>query len=83
MASTAVSTDADPVMMIGANVPYVIDRSEDYALPVHGDDRGYPAILVEIRQDLIADHTGEQLWAERLARILGEIEAELKAALLV
>jgi predicted N-formylglutamate amidohydrolase len=60
----------DPAMMIGANVPYVIDRSEDYAVPVHGDDRGYPAILVEIRQDLIATDRGIEAWADRLAAAL-------------
>lgn len=61
---------ADPSLMIGANVPYVIDRSEDYAVPVHGDDRGYPAILVEIRQDLIATDKGIEAWADRLSAAL-------------
>jgi predicted N-formylglutamate amidohydrolase len=34
---------------------------------------------VEIRQDLIGDHSGQQQWADRLARILGVIEATLRA----
>jgi predicted N-formylglutamate amidohydrolase len=34
---------------------------------------------IEIRQDLIADQAGERQWADRLARILGEIETELRA----
>lgn len=30
-------------------------------------------------QDLIADQSGQQQWAERLARIFAEIEVELRA----
>ena len=44
--------------MVGANVPYVIHRDEDYAIPVHGTDRGLHALLVEIRNDLILDAAG-------------------------
>jgi len=33
---------------------------------------------IEIRQDLIADEAGQRQWAERLARILGEIETTLR-----
>ena len=60
----------DSSLVIGSNVPYVIDRTEDYAVPVHGEDRGYPAILVEIRQDLIGSEAGIAEWAERLASAL-------------
>jgi predicted N-formylglutamate amidohydrolase len=38
---------------------------------------------IEIRQDLIADPTGQKSWADRLARILGEIEATLRAQRLI
>jgi len=34
---------------------------------------------IEIRQDLIADPAEQEQWAERLARIFGEIETELPA----
>ena len=70
-------------LVVGDNEPYAVSDLTDYTIPVHGEGRGLVNTGIEIRQDLIADHTGEQLWAERLARILGEIEAELKAALLV
>ena len=33
---------------------------------------------IEIRQDLIADPAGQQQWADRLARIFGEIETTLR-----
>jgi len=37
---------------------------------VHGERRGLPHALVEIRQDLIADESGQRAWAELLARLL-------------
>ncbi|MER8712883.1 N-formylglutamate amidohydrolase [Mesorhizobium sp. M1295] len=53
-----------------ANEPYVISREGDYAIPVHGDDRGIPAVLIEIRQDLLAGRSGIEEWAHRLAAAL-------------
>ena len=52
----------------------------DYTIPVHGEARGLINTGIEIRQDLIGDQAGQQQWAERLARILGEIETTLRAA---
>jgi predicted N-formylglutamate amidohydrolase len=48
----------------------VIARDGDYAIPIHGDDRGIDAALVEIRQDLISDNPGIREWADRIARAL-------------
>lgn len=59
-------------LTVGANVPYVIDRREDYAIPVHGEDRGHAAILIEIRQDLLASKNRRVEWIDRLALALGE-----------
>ena len=64
----ALSTD--PSILVGANVPYVVSRDEDYTVPVHGDDRGVPTILVEIRHDLIRAQRGISEWADRLAAAL-------------
>lgn len=60
-------------LTVAANQPYVIARDEDYTIPIHGEDRGLPALLIEIRQDLIADEAGAEEWAERLA---GAVSAE-------
>ena len=60
----------DKSLIIGANQPYVIDRAGDYAIPVHGEDRGHPAILIEIRQDLLGTETGIDGWIRRLADAL-------------
>lgn len=60
----------DVALNVEANVPYVITRDGDYAVPVHGDDRGIPAVLVEIRQDLLTTRSGIEEWAYRLAAAL-------------
>ncbi|MER8679828.1 N-formylglutamate amidohydrolase [Mesorhizobium sp. M1405] len=62
------STDSG--LNVAANEPYVISRDGDYAIPVHGDDRGIPAVLIEIRQDLLASRSGIEEWAKRLAAAL-------------
>ena len=59
-----------PGLNIGANVPYATNRTEDYGVPVHGDDRDIPAVLIEIRNDLISDDAGIGEWADRLAGAL-------------
>jgi predicted N-formylglutamate amidohydrolase len=51
-----------------------VSDETDYTIPVHGEARGLINTGIEIRQDLIADQAGQQQWAERLTRILGEIE---------
>jgi len=60
----------DAALNVAANVPYVISRDADYAVPVHGDDRGIPAVLIEVRQDLLANQAGIEEWADRLAAAL-------------
>jgi predicted N-formylglutamate amidohydrolase len=66
-------------LVVGDNEPYAVSDVTDYTIPVHGEARGLVNTGIEIRQDLIADESGQQQWAERLARILGEIEATLCA----
>jgi predicted N-formylglutamate amidohydrolase len=61
----------DPALVVGANEPYRIEAEEDFTVPVHGDAKGIPAVLLEVRQDLLADEAGAEAWAERLAPLLG------------
>jgi predicted N-formylglutamate amidohydrolase len=63
----------DPELNVGANVPYSVTIEDDYGLLVHGDNVGNPAMLIEIRQDLIATPDAAERWAERLAPILREV----------
>jgi predicted N-formylglutamate amidohydrolase len=57
-------------LAVGDNQPYFVSDATDYTIPVHGEHHGLPHALIEIRQDLIADESGQQQWAERLARLL-------------
>jgi len=68
---------AEGDLVVGDNEPYAVGDDTDYTIPVHGEARGLTNSGIEIRQDLIADESGQQQWAERLARILGGIEAGL------
>ena len=61
---------AEPGLVVGDNEPYAISDGSDYAIPVHGEQRGLLHVELEIRQDLIEDARGQAVWAERLARIL-------------
>jgi len=70
-------------LVVGDNEPYAVSDETDYTIPVHGEMRGLMNSGIEIRQDLIADQAGETAWADRLARILGEIEATLRAEALI
>ena len=63
----------DPALIIAANEPYRID-ADDYTVPVHGDARGLPAVLLEIRQDVIADAGGVRDWTLHLTRALRAAE---------
>jgi predicted N-formylglutamate amidohydrolase len=71
---------AEPDLVVGDNEPYAVSDETDYTIPVHGEARGLINTGIEIRQDLIGDEAGQAQWAERLARMLGEIEVVLRAA---
>ena len=73
---------AEGDLVVGDNEPYAVSDLSDYTIPVHGEARGLVNTGIEIRQDLIADQSGQQQWAERLARIFAAIEMELKPELL-
>ncbi len=59
-------------IVVGDNEPYVVEMKNDYTLPIHAEGRGIPYVEVEIRQDLIADAAGQDAWAGRLSRLLGQ-----------
>jgi predicted N-formylglutamate amidohydrolase len=55
---------------IADNEPYFVSDESDYTIPRHGEARGLPHVAIEIRQDLISDPAGQDLWAERIATAL-------------
>jgi predicted N-formylglutamate amidohydrolase len=65
-------------LVVGDNEPYAVSDQTDYTIPVHGEMRGLINTGIEIRQDLIGDQSGQHQWADRLARILREIEETLR-----
>jgi predicted N-formylglutamate amidohydrolase len=70
-------------LVVGDNEPYAVSDETDYTIPLHGEARGLMNTGIEIRQDLISDQAGEKQWADRLARIFGEIETSLRAQRLI
>ena len=70
----------DPSLDTGWNEPYSALNGVTYTLEHHGDGRGLPATMIEIRHDEILEPSGVALWAGRLARCLpsaGSVEARL------
>jgi predicted N-formylglutamate amidohydrolase len=74
---------AEADLVVGDNEPYAVSDETDYTIPVHGEARGLMNSGLEIRQDLIADPAGQASWADRLARIFGEIEVMLRTQRLI
>ncbi len=62
-------------MCIGINKPYGGHLDGD-AIDKHASAHNRPNALIEVRNDLIADHAGQIVWAERLAPILTAALAE-------
>jgi len=67
---------ADTDTTVGDNQPYPVTLDGDYAIPVHAEARKLPGVLVELRQDLVADAAGQDRWAERLATALLHVLAD-------
>jgi predicted N-formylglutamate amidohydrolase len=59
-----------PELHIGMNEPYQIDDLSDWFVPRHGEARGLPHSLIEIRNDHIDSDTGQDRWAEWLSVML-------------
>ena len=55
----------EPDIVVGDNEPYSGELEND-TLYRHGTMNGLPHVLIEVRQDLIADKTGVERWAARL-----------------
>ena len=62
----------DAGWVTGDNQPYAGHLPGD-AVDRHALQHGRPNVLIELRQDLIADDAGQTLWAQRLAPILSDV----------
>jgi predicted N-formylglutamate amidohydrolase len=63
----------EPDLCVGDNEPYDARGDVGYTQRHHAVPVGMPNVLLEIRQDLIAEAAGQRRWAELLARHLGPI----------
>lgn len=58
---------ANPDRLAEINQPYTVDDLGDYTIPYHGERRGLPHLLIEVRNDLIGDAEGQALWADLIS----------------
>lgn len=65
---------AESDLVVGDNQPYSVGDETDYAIPVYGEQRAIPHVELEIRQDLLADESGQITWAQRLVCALSRAE---------
>ena len=63
----------DPAIVVGNNEPYSGKAPTNSTLTRHATPRELSHVLIEIRQDLIADESGVEEWADRLLPILGDL----------
>jgi predicted N-formylglutamate amidohydrolase len=61
---------------VGHNEPYAVEDEFDHTIPEHGEARGLPCVLIEIRQDGIRSAEEAAAWAARLAQAYRTIEPE-------
>ena len=66
-------------LTVGDNEPYPIEEAFDYTVPVHGECRRLPSVMIEIRQDELRSAAAAAHWAARLAEAYRRIEAEALA----
>jgi predicted N-formylglutamate amidohydrolase len=64
---------ANQGLVVGDNEPYSGRHPADYTVDVHAENRGWPHVCIEVRQDLIADAEGIETWSRLLARALEPI----------
>lgn len=66
-------------LIVGHNEPYAVSDVTDYTIPVHGERRAIPHVMIEVRQDLIEKEQGQDEWADRLSGLLLRALARMSA----
>ena len=64
---------------VGENEPYPVEDAYDYTIPIHGEGRGIPHVMIEIRQDGIQTPADAAAWGARLAEIYRLVETDALA----
>lgn len=68
----------DEMLCVGDNQPYPVNDDTHYTIPVHGERRGLPHTMIEVRQDLLETAADQEAWGRRLAEILGEARGQFR-----
>lgn len=66
---------------VGVNEPYGPWDRVYHTLEKHAGSRGLPSVMIEVRNDEIADAAGQQAWARRLGAALVRIAGDGAAGL--
>ena len=61
-----------PRLNIALNEPYSVSDADDYTIPVHGEQRGIPHVMLEINNSEIISSVGQMRWASILAGCIKE-----------
>jgi len=64
-------------LIIADNEPHFVSDATDYTIPHHGEARRLLHVEIEIRQDLVAQKSGQAEWAQRITRALKDAEEKL------
>lgn len=70
----------DTNLSVGVNQPYSPADRVYFTIDRHATPRGLPAVMIEIRNDVVADEVGQRHWAGKLASILGDAKIEYEPA---
>jgi predicted N-formylglutamate amidohydrolase len=65
-------------VVVGDNQPYSGKDGQGYSVKQHAERHGFPAVALEIRQDLVDTHHGAAHWAGIVAEALAPILADPK-----
>lgn len=57
-------------LVVGVNQPYAPSDRVYHTMSRHGEDYGIPAVMIEVRNDLVSNDDGQKAWAMRLAPLL-------------
>ena len=57
-------------LVVGVNEPYAPSDRVYHTMSRHGEANGNPAVMIEVRNDLVSDDDGQNAWAMRLAPLL-------------
>lgn len=71
---------ADPALAVGVNEPYSPADRVYYTCTRHARACGLPTVMIEIRNDQIADEVGQEAWAGRLGAILASLSGIVTGA---